>query len=59
MLSELASEIKTLFVIAQIGEGFLICKFLTSRLNREVSLPESDNGFIGIAVLNDQITGVA
>lgn len=59
VLGNLSSEQKSLLIIAELHKSFLVFELLASRLYGEVGLTCCDHGFCGIAVLDDQVAGVA
>lgn len=59
VLGQLASQHQATLILRQFSERGGISQFLTPRLQREVRLTVGNNRFCGIAVLDDEVTGVA
>lgn len=57
--SQLVADSQPLFIFAELCKLRIVGQLLPSRLHCEISLAVGDDRFAGVAILHDQVTGVA
>lgn len=57
--ADLSAQQQALFVFAELAEGLRVLQFLAAGLHGKVGLPGGDDVFVRVAVLHDQVAGIA
>jgi hypothetical protein len=59
VIGKLAAQVQATLTFVQPGQYLSIRNLLAASLHREVGLPERDDLFLRVSVLDDEVAGVA
>lgn len=59
VIGKLAAQVQPALILVQPGQHLGLGNLLPARLDREVGLPERDDLFLRVGILDDQVAGVA